>query len=61
MSRALGDHFTKQEKTGITGEPTVSAAIKLLPTDTILILASDGVRPLLPSFGLLFLPPPGRS
>lgn len=44
MSRALGDHFLKQEKLGVIGEPSISDPIKLEPTDSVLIVASDGVR-----------------
>lgn len=43
MSRALGDHFLKHEKLGVTGVPQVYPPIKLEPTDTMLIVASDGV------------------
>jgi len=43
VSRALGDHFLKQEKVGLVGEPYVSPSIKLQDTDTTVILASDGL------------------
>ena len=43
VSRALGDHFLKQEKLGVIAEPFVSQPIKLESTDSILIVASDGV------------------
>jgi protein phosphatase len=43
VSRALGDHFLKQEKLGIIAEPFVSPAYKLADGPSILIVASDGV------------------
>eukprot|EP01117_Protostelium_nocturnum_P000197 TRINITY_DN1026_c0_g1_i1.p1 TRINITY_DN1026_c0_g1~~TRINITY_DN1026_c0_g1_i1.p1 ORF type:complete len:711 (-),score=212.53 TRINITY_DN1026_c0_g1_i1:69-2201(-) len=43
VSRALGDHFLKQEKLGVISIPYVSSAIQLEPTDTIIVLASDGL------------------
>ncbi len=43
VSRALGDHFLKQEKVGLIGEPYVSPSFQLGEEDTIVILASDGV------------------
>jgi len=43
VSRALGDHFLKQQNTGIVGEPFVSPSIRLDSTDEILIVASDGL------------------
>ena len=43
MSRALGDHFLKAEKTGLVGEPSVSAALPLEAQDTHVVLASDAL------------------
>jgi len=43
ISRTLGDHFTKREKTGIIGTPYISPPIKILDTDSTLIIASDGL------------------
>jgi len=43
ISRTLGDHFTKREKTGIIGTPYISQPIKILDTDSTLIIASDGL------------------
>jgi serine/threonine protein phosphatase PrpC len=44
VSRALGDHFIKENISGMTAEPYVSEPIKLTEEDTLLIVASDGVR-----------------
>eukprot|EP01119_Soliformovum_irregulare_P019921 TRINITY_DN639_c0_g1_i1.p1 TRINITY_DN639_c0_g1~~TRINITY_DN639_c0_g1_i1.p1 ORF type:complete len:845 (-),score=262.54 TRINITY_DN639_c0_g1_i1:37-2571(-) len=43
VSRALGDHFVKNEHLGLISEPHISPAIRLEPTDTHLIVASDGL------------------
>jgi len=43
VSRALGDHFLKQEKVGLVADPYVSPSIKLEPSDSIAIIASDGL------------------
>jgi len=43
VSRALGDHFLKQEKLGVISDPHVSEPIQLENTDSILVLASDGL------------------
>ena len=43
VSRALGDHFIKQNFSGVTAEPYVSSAYALQESDSILIVASDGV------------------
>jgi hypothetical protein len=43
VSRALGDHFAKQEKSGVIGIPSVSGPIKIQDPNTALIVASDGV------------------
>ena len=43
MSRALGDHFLKSEKTGLIGEPFVSDAVLLNSDDSHIILASDAL------------------
>lgn len=43
VSRALGDHFMKENETGFIGIPHVSPVIKLTPRDTFLIMASDGL------------------
>jgi serine/threonine protein phosphatase PrpC len=45
VSRALGDHFLKNEKLGVIAVPHVSSAIELNPASpAIVILASDGVH-----------------
>jgi serine/threonine protein phosphatase PrpC len=44
ITRALGDHFAKDNESGMIAVPYISEAIKLTPDDTHLILASDGVR-----------------
>lgn len=43
VSRALGDHFLKNEKLGVIAEPYVSPSFKLLDTDSLLIVATDGL------------------
>jgi len=43
VSRALGDHCVKQENVGMIAEPYISPSIKLEPTDSTVILASDGL------------------
>jgi hypothetical protein len=44
VSRALGDHFMKENQLGLISEPYVSDLIELTDEDTMLIVASDGVR-----------------
>jgi len=43
VSRALGDHFVKDSNLGITNAPFICEPIKLLPSDNLLIVASDGL------------------
>lgn len=43
VSRALGDHFLKNENLGVIAVPYVSEAIQLEKNDSMLILASDGL------------------
>jgi serine/threonine protein phosphatase PrpC len=43
VSRALGDHFVKFSNMGLSGEPHISAPIKIEPSDEMVIIASDGV------------------
>eukprot|EP01094_Clydonella_sp_ATCC50884_P027429 TRINITY_DN786_c0_g1_i2.p1 TRINITY_DN786_c0_g1~~TRINITY_DN786_c0_g1_i2.p1 ORF type:complete len:406 (-),score=150.89 TRINITY_DN786_c0_g1_i2:602-1660(-) len=43
VARALGDHFVKQRKMGMSGEPYVSEAIRIEKEDHMAIVASDGV------------------
>lgn len=43
ITRALGDHFAKDNESGMIAVPHISEAIKLSPEDTHLVLASDGV------------------
>jgi len=43
VSRALGDHFLKNERLGVISVPYVSPPIQLETTDTMVILASDGL------------------
>ena len=44
VSRALGDHFVKDNFKGVTAEPYISPVYELQDvTDSILIVASDGV------------------
>ena len=43
VSRALGDHFVKANVQGLIATPYVSDLICLNSTDTLLIIASDGV------------------
>ncbi len=44
MSRALGDHFMKENGLGLISEPYVCQPIELTDEDCLLIVASDGVR-----------------
>lgn len=44
ITRALGDHFAKDNDSGMIAVPYISEPIKLTPDDTHLVLASDGVR-----------------
>lgn len=44
VSRSLGDHFAKDCGSGVIADPYISEPIKLLPTDTHLVIASDGVK-----------------
>ena len=44
VSRSLGDHFAKDNETGLIAVPYICPLIELTETDTTLILASDGVR-----------------
>eukprot|EP01103_Thecamoeba_quadrilineata_P015635 TRINITY_DN5001_c0_g1_i1.p1 TRINITY_DN5001_c0_g1~~TRINITY_DN5001_c0_g1_i1.p1 ORF type:complete len:463 (+),score=112.36 TRINITY_DN5001_c0_g1_i1:158-1546(+) len=43
VSRSLGDHFIKQNALGMIIEPYVHESIKLEPTDSFFIVASDGL------------------
>jgi protein phosphatase len=43
VSRALGDHFLKQNNLGVIVEPFISVPYKLTPTDSFIVLASDGL------------------
>jgi serine/threonine protein phosphatase PrpC len=43
VSRSLGDHFAKDCGSGVIGDPYISECIKLQPSDTHLVIASDGV------------------
>jgi len=43
VSRALGDHFAKQNHTGLVGIPYVSEPIRLTSEDKFLVVASDGL------------------
>jgi len=43
VSRALGDHFIKENNLGLIAEPYVSAPIELAEEDSLLIVASDGL------------------
>jgi serine/threonine protein phosphatase PrpC len=43
VSRALGDHFLKQNNLGVIVEPYISPPYKLNPQDTFIIVASDGL------------------
>lgn len=45
VSRALGDHFMKENGLGLISEPYVCQPIELTDEDSMLIVASDGVRP----------------
>jgi serine/threonine protein phosphatase PrpC len=44
VTRALGDHFPKRERLGISAEPFVSPPLEIASSDTFLVIASDGVR-----------------
>jgi serine/threonine protein phosphatase PrpC len=43
VSRALGDHFVKQNDMGMIGEAYVHPVVRLEDTDTLLLVCSDGV------------------
>jgi len=43
VSRALGDHFIKNMKEGIVGEPFISQPYHLDEEDSLVVLASDGL------------------
>mmetsp|Transcript_2250 Transcript_2250/g.7129 ORF Transcript_2250/g.7129 Transcript_2250/m.7129 type:complete len:911 (+) Transcript_2250:406-3138(+) len=43
VSRALGDHFVKQNDMGMIGDAYVHPVVKLEDTDTLLLVCSDGV------------------
>jgi len=43
VSRSLGNHFVKEMNIGMIAEPHISECFSLLPTDTFLIIASDGL------------------
>lgn len=43
VTRALGDHFAKENGSGMIAEPHVSPVYKLQPEDKYLLLASDGL------------------
>lgn len=44
LSRTLGDHFIKEKFPGVIADPYISSIYKLETSDTLFILASDGVR-----------------
>ena len=44
VSRALGDHFIKQNFNGVTAEPYISDPYLLEDNDSMMIVASDGVH-----------------
>ena len=44
VSRALGDHFLKNEKQGVIEIPHLTKPIQLRNDDKFLIVASDGVK-----------------
>src|SRR5690242_7767669 len=44
VSRSLGDRFLKKRDTGLISVPYVSSPIQLQPSDSYLLIASDGVR-----------------
>jgi len=48
VSRAFGDHFPKETKSGIVSDPFVSQTFELTKADTTLILASDGLWDIVP-------------
>jgi serine/threonine protein phosphatase PrpC len=56
VSRALGDHCVKQENVGMIAEPFVSPPIKIEDTDSIIVLASDGVSLFFLFLFFFFLP-----
>lgn len=43
VSRSLGNHFVKEQNIGMIAVPYVGECIEILPTDTHLIVASDGL------------------
>jgi serine/threonine protein phosphatase PrpC len=43
VSRSLGNHFVKEQNIGMIATPYVGECIEILPTDTYLIVASDGL------------------
>jgi protein phosphatase PTC1 len=43
VSRSLGNHFVKEQKIGMIATPYIGECIEILPTDTHLIVASDGL------------------
>jgi len=43
VSRALGDHFLKQNNLGVIVDPFVSEPFKLGASDSFIIIASDGL------------------
>ena len=43
VSRALGDHFVKENNMGMSSVPHVSECYELTEEDTLLVVASDGV------------------
>ena len=43
VTRALGDHFAKENGSGMIAEPSLSPVYKLTPEDEYFMLASDGV------------------
>jgi serine/threonine protein phosphatase PrpC len=43
LTRALGDHFPKQQKLGLVCDPYLTDPIEIRPSDRWLIVATDGV------------------
>ena len=43
VSRAWGDHFMKEQESGLVGDPYVSDVIELQHEDSVLVVASDGL------------------
>lgn len=43
VSRALGDHFLKEENLGVIAEPHTSELLELTDEDSVLLIASDGL------------------